>query len=446
MAQVSFLADLRCPYCGGALELDTRHPARAPDVEFGTLRCRCYRYPVVLGIPVLRQASLPNDNSDPIVAALDKGDREGAAGILLAGDSGRRGGRRATVARIVERLRGRSREQAPRSFSGSENLRAVLRQWRPDYYGEYLEYRYGNPSLLAALPVIAALTKALACRDGTAGRPCVLDLGCGIGQTSYLLRSLAPGLRIVSGDVDFLNLVLAKHYVVPEGNFVCFDAEAGLPFAGGTFDAAFSLDCVHYIRGKARLAAELRRTARPNAHFALCHLHNVEHPNPNQGIPLSADGYSEVFGSLGGRLHDEPALLESFGATGSLALDRAADRAGTAANAFTYLSLGEDKAEWASTHLDRHMATRLMCFSLNGLYEGVGVDGGLELRMRWPSEKLRSECSAGFQPLEERVLLERSLADAVLGQRLHELPTEAYEGLIRSFVVVPQPSCLRTPS
>lgn len=444
MAQRSFLGVLRCPYCGGGLELGSPHPEDGADVEFGTLSCRCYRYPVVLGIVVLRQASAPNDNTDPIVAALDRGDRDGAVDILLSGESPRNGGRRGSLARIVQGLRGGPRRPARGGFAWPETLRDALRYWRPDFYGEYLEYRYGNPSLLAAIPVIAAAMTLLGRSDPAGSPPWVLDLGCGVGQTSYLLKSLAPRVRLVAGDVDFLNLALAKRYVVPDGNFVCFDAEAGLPFRDGTFDAAFSLDCVHYIRNKDRLAAELRRTGRPDALYALCHLHNARQPNPNQGIPLTAEGYAQVFAGLGGKVYGEPALLASFCESGSLAFGRAAAASTAGDNAFIYLSLGGREAEAASLRLDRYIAASLPSFSLNGLYAGASIDGALELRLRWPSEKLRSECSTGFEPLKETVVLTRDLADAVLGQRLHEVPTETCESLIRSFVLVPQPAGLRS--
>ena len=439
MAQESFLRILQCPYCGGELELDGRHPAGGPDVEFGTLRCRCYRYGIVLGIVVLRQASPPNDNADPIVAALDEGDHDGAVDMLLDNGTALHGRGRATIARIAERLKRRRRQSARSTFPASETLQAALRRWRPDYYGEYLEYRYANPSLLTAIPVIAAMTKALGQGEGRPSPPWAIDLGCGVGHTTYLLKSLVPSMRVVAADLDFLNLALAKHYAVPDGSFVCFDAEAGLPFRDGVFDAAFSLDCVHYIRGKHRLAAELNRTGRPNALYALCHLHNAERSNPNQGIPLSADGYSKVFGRLAGRVHAEPALLESFSKTGSLALGLAAGASTDTADAFTYLSLGEANPGSVSMRLDRYMAQNLSCFSLNGLYDSVAADGALELRLRWPSAKLRGECCASIEPLSENVTMARAYMDAVLGQRLHELPAEMFEALIRSFVVVPQP-------
>ena len=344
---------------------------------------------------------------------------------------------RAALARAARRLARRPISPSGRdAFPPSEALGAALRRWRPDY-GEYLAYRYANPSLLAALPVIAAMVKALTLTKGAATAPKVIDLGCGIGHTSYLMRSLAPAMQIVAADLDFVNLALAQQYVIPDANFICLDAEAGLPFKDAEFDAAFSLDCVHYIRGKHKLAAELAQIGRPDAIHALCHLHNVERANPNQGIPLSADGYARVFSALGGRLYAEPELLQSFSASGSLALGAAADKSKTdRSDAFVYLSLGRSDEAAAPTQLDHYMAMSLSCFSLNGVYQR---DGALELRLHWPSQRLRDECCASLHPLAERIHLERTDMEAVVARRLYDVPAETAESLIRAFVIVPQP-------
>ena len=46
---------LRCPYCGGRLELVTSSYSRKDDDEIhdGILGCHCCTFPVVAGIPVL---------------------------------------------------------------------------------------------------------------------------------------------------------------------------------------------------------------------------------------------------------------------------------------------------------------------------------------------------------------------------------------------------------
>src|SRR5262245_4959132 len=52
---ISLLDILRCPYCGGRLELVTSlfHRSEADEITDGILGCQCCIFPVVAGIPVL---------------------------------------------------------------------------------------------------------------------------------------------------------------------------------------------------------------------------------------------------------------------------------------------------------------------------------------------------------------------------------------------------------
>src|SRR3977135_1120873 len=53
--KIATLAVLRCPYCGGRLELVTSlfHRRTGDDIEDGILGCHCCIFPVVSGIPIL---------------------------------------------------------------------------------------------------------------------------------------------------------------------------------------------------------------------------------------------------------------------------------------------------------------------------------------------------------------------------------------------------------
>jgi SAM-dependent methyltransferase len=246
---------------------------------------------------------------------------------------------------------------------------------------------------------------------------------------------------MVAADVDFLNLLFAKSYFMSDASFICCDAEAGLPFRDGVFRTAFSLDCVHYIRGKSGLGRELRRIGRPDALYAIAHLHNANGLNSNPGIPLTAGGYSKVFEPLNGHIYVEAKLLESFCTTGCLSLDVAGtDASVRTSNAFIYLSLGKDMDDFPSRRLDRSIARRTGHLSLNPLYVAARVGRSLELRLQWPSPTLRDECCVDFQPLKEKVEVAPAFADLVLAHRFGDLPAETLETLIRSFTIVPQPS------
>jgi Methyltransferase domain len=80
----------------------------------------------------------------------------------------------------------------------------------------------------------------------------VVDVGCG----SLGLRALEPGL-----DVTGVDLAPRPDY---PGPFVRADAAAGLPFADGEFDLAYSSSVIEHVppERRAAFAAEVRRIAR----------------------------------------------------------------------------------------------------------------------------------------------------------------------------------------
>jgi SAM-dependent methyltransferase len=447
VAHENLLGLLRCSHCGSPLGVERREPASGPEIEFGVLACLCYRYPIVLGIPVLRQSSPPNHNVDPIVRSLDEGNRAAAVRELLRDAAGEVP--YTFSSRVARKIRKIMRRPDPASLPApeegirkDETLRDALARLRPAAYGDYLYFRHGNPSLLAALPVVAAIASLVegdAARSGDAERPWTLDLGCGTGHTPFALSAWSSRARVVAADIDYVNLLIAKHFFVPGAQFVCFDAEKGLPFADGTFRAMFSLDCVHYIRGKLLLGRELRRIGRPDAVFAISHLHNAAAVNPNPGIPLPAHGYEAVFAPLGGAVHAEADLLRGFLDSGRLQVDKAAEGAALqSAAAFTYLAFGAEAPAVAARALDEFMKARPQSLSLNNLYQRSAAE---ELRMQWPSEALKSECYAEYQPLGETVRVRRDVLDSILDRRLEQLPADELTALIRSFVLVPQPRC-----
>ena len=432
MAQESFLEILQCPYCGGRFELERREPAAGPHVEFGILRCSCYRYGIVLGIVVIRQYSPAYHNKDPIVAELDRRAYGRAVQLLLVRDLPPAATRRTALSRAAEWIggggqRGGGAAPSENGLHPSENLHAALMRLRPNSYGEYLYYRHANPSLLAALPVLAGIASnvEMANATGSGTDPTwSIDFGCGIGHAAYYLKGLLPQTRMVAADLDFLNLLFARRYFLPDASLLCFDAEAGLPFRDGVFRTAFSLDCVHYIRGKHALAKELRRIGRPDALYAIAHLHNANRSNLNPGLPLAAEGYAKVFEPLDGCLYSEATALESFCGVGSLSLDAAAAAAClSTADAFMYISAGKETHALSSRRLDRYMAQGRNLLALNPLYSAERPGGRpLQLRLRWPSEKLRDECCVGFQPLQEKVKITPADAEALLACRLSDLP------------------------
>jgi SAM-dependent methyltransferase len=224
------------------------------------------RWPVVAGIPWLRAGR--DDVRERAVAALDAGDPDGAAVVLLADtddwwdappppDVQLRAALRATSLRDAVDLLGFGR------------------------VGTYFLHRWSDPSWLAALALTAA--------HPPAGRP-VVDLACGAG---HLLRHLAlHGHRDLTGvDVVFAKLWLARRFVLPAGvTLVCADLTAPWPLPVATEARHVAChDALYFLDGKEAFVAAARRLAGDGGAVLLGHCHNAQHPAGRSGLPLDPD-------------------------------------------------------------------------------------------------------------------------------------------------------------
>ncbi len=264
-----------CGPTGAALRADT--PATLHDGE--------RRWPVVEGIPWLRVGR--DEVRERAVAALDRGDPDGAAVALLADaddwwdappppDAQLRAALRATTLRAGVDLLGLGR------------------------VGTYFLHRWSDPSWLAALALTAA--------HPPAGRP-VLDLACGAG---HLLRHLARhGHRDLTGvDVVFAKLWLARRFVLPAGvpvALVCADLTAPWPLPAPDRPGHVAChDALYFLDGKEEVVAAARRHAGEGGAVLLGHCHNARHPGGRAGRPLDPDGWRALL--PGAAVHAEEEL------------------------------------------------------------------------------------------------------------------------------------------
>jgi SAM-dependent methyltransferase len=296
-----------CGAAGQPLHADT--PVTLHDGE--------RRWPVVEGIPWLRAGR--DDVRERAVAALDAGDLEGAAVVLLADaddwwdappppDAQLRAALRATTLRDAVDLLGFGR------------------------VGTYFLHRWSDPSWLAALALTAA--------HPPAGRP-VVDLACGAG---HLLRHLAlHGQRdLVGVDVVFAKLWLARRFVLPAGAsvaLVCADLTAPWPLpepAAARHVACH--DALYFLPEKEAFVAAARRHAGEGGAVLLGHCHNARHPAGRAGLPLDPEGWQALLPGAAAYAEEEltaataegrlpgPATADALAATEALglALDDAA--------------------------------------------------------------------------------------------------------------------------
>lgn len=220
---------------------------------------------MVAGIPWLRAGR--DDVRERAVAALDAGDPDSAAVVLLAD------------------VDDWWNESAPPSAQLHAALHAgtltdAVELLGLGRVGTYFRHRWSDPSWLAAL----ALTTA----HPPAKRP-VIDLACGAG---HLLRHLAlHGHRdLVGVDVVFAKLWLARRFVLPPGApvaLVCADLTAPWPLPPPERPRhVMCHDALYFLPAKKAFVAAARTHAGDGGAVLLGHCHNALHPAGTAGLPL----------------------------------------------------------------------------------------------------------------------------------------------------------------
>ncbi len=453
MIDRGFVARLSCPYCRAALVPALHLAGRDGDIRHGSVACGCYEYPIVDGILVLRQLSGPADNTDPAVAHLRADDvgaarrsLEAAASMVDSPAPPRASFDVATARRLASSARrrlGRWRQGSDRPEampSTAAPLRVTLARTRPPAFGAYLYQRYANPSFLASIPMMALLETVESHHSGS-DRPTVLDLGCGIGHSTAMMRALFPTMSFVAADPDFVNLQILREHFVEDAIGVCLDAELPLPFADDQFDAVFCLDAFHYIRSKWALSHELDRCVEESGIWILPHLHNASVPNVSPGIPLRPEDYLRMFDFASGTVLDESIVLDRFMSDTSLDLSRITDVPALAAvpDLDMYATRRSDIGGTYQVG-DRLLAAgRTSGLGINPIYSIETAPDAVRLRMAWPDPELERECAAACRYLPAEVEIDPDLLARLCVAELEPGDDSTIAALVRSLVLLPLP-------
>lgn len=243
----SWLDDLVCPGChepftwpGDGLELDR-----------GILGCACGGRPVVLGIPMLcvepeEVERVRTGSADAITAWL-------AEERLVAPDLWR-----APPPTLEEAL------AVERAFLDT----VAAPPWVPNWV-DHLRSRFAAPVFMALRPLAWAVGRA---------RPsAILDIGCGAGHfTREVLRAGGSGPTWAL-DEWIGTLVLSRWVLPPDTRVISANAEEGLPFRDGAFDAIVTSDTVTFLHDRGAVLDEIARVRRPEGAVAITRLRAQEH-------------------------------------------------------------------------------------------------------------------------------------------------------------------------
>lgn len=266
---------LGSPATGAPLHADTPHSLAGPGE----------RWPVIEGIPFLRADR--RALADEALAALDAGDAAGAT-VLLLGDQDNWArtppppeADRAALLRDADHL----------TFRGAMDLLAF------GPVGTYFAHRWSDPTFLSGLALAEAHWTAPAR---------VFELACGAG---HYLREFTRGARHVMGaDIVWAKLWLARRYVAPTAQLVCFDAAEPWPLPAGSADLVFCHDAFYFLPAKPHVAAEMRRVSA--GAVLVGHAHNALVDNLSSGSPLPPEGYAALFGAP--LLYDDAELTRAL--------------------------------------------------------------------------------------------------------------------------------------
>jgi uncharacterized protein YbaR (Trm112 family) len=382
---------LRCPYCGGRLELveSLFNRRTADDVRDGVLGCQCCVFPVVDGIPVMHLQPVATTAREQIEA----GRPELARRTMFGLDDPQQAD---AFDRVVA--------------SESATYRETVAAFGPNFEGGYFLYRFSDPTFVVAQAVVRAIGATV-----LGGTRRAIDICGGSGHLTRSLLGLSSAPPVLA-DLYFAKVWLARRFTAPGCEPVCCDGNAPMPFARGAFSFAMCVDAFMYIWTKRQFVGEMERlvdspTAPPGA-VLIGHTHNERTWSPSHGQPLTPEGYAALFEQLEPRLFAEAGLFADV--VDRAIVDLSRRDATEMLDADPALTIVASRHPGVFARHDVEGAARAAGeFRLNPLYAVEPAGGKVRLRLRFPDDDYEQEYGACRRYLPEEVAVDRGLVDSL---------------------------------
>jgi len=402
---------LRCPYCGGRLELVTSlfNRTEGNTVRDGILGCNCCVFPVVDGIPVLHLHASAVAARQHIEAAAPELALRAMAGI-------------------------ENDDQAERFESAvaskDSTYRDIVEALGPNFEGGYFLYRFSDPTFVVADAVVTAVAGTVLQRTGRALDAC--------GGSGHLTRSLVrlSSTPPVLADLFFPKIWLARRFTAPGALPVCCDANAPLPFARGSFDYAMCSDAFMFIWMKRLFVSELFRAVAGSDRGTVLinHTHNQLVWSPSHGQALTPGAYRNLFETASPRMFGESRLFADVVAGRALDLSRVDEPAALAAEAALTLIASPVEGVF-ETHPLASSPRPAGEWRINPLFEVDDQGARLHGVLRFPNGEYEFEYGACREYLPGEVFIDKAAFQALQSGG----PFEPLAELIRRRVVVELP-------
>jgi len=402
--QISTLDILRCPYCGGRLELVTSlyHRRDGDEIHDGILGCQCCIFGIVDGIPVMHLADDSTLARDQVQA-------------------GRPDLARRTLFNLADATQAALFDEV--ASSSTSTYRDVVEALGPALEGGYFLYRFSDPTFIVADAVVTAVAGTVLRNGGRA-----IDLCGGSGHLTRTLSGLTSDPPVLA-DLYFSKIWLARHFTAPGCEAICCDGNSPLPFRRGAFRYAMCTDAFMFIWTKRQLIGEMARLiddGRDAGALLVGHTHNERTWSPSHGQPLSQDGYRDLFETMEPRIFGEAGLFADVINGGPLDLGRRDTRDAIDADPALTIIASRHPDLFVPHPLSRRLAAD-GAYRLNPLYAVEQTGDRVTLRLKFPDDDYEDEYGACRQYLPAELSLDASALAALDAGRMTPEITELVE-------------------
>jgi uncharacterized protein YbaR (Trm112 family) len=381
---IELLDILRCPFCGGRLELVSSiyHRSISDQIHDGILGCQCCIFPVVDGIPVLHL-------QPPAVLAREHIEAARPAAALR------------TMVGLESDSEAERFEAA--AAADSSTYREIVEALGPNFEGGYFLYRFSDPTYVVASAVVRAVAGTV-----LKGMRRAVDMCGGSGHLTRSLMDLSSPPPVLA-DLFFPKIWLGRRFTAPGCEPVCCDGNGPMPFARGSFGYAMCSDAFQYIWTKRQFVGEMSRLVdgdEPGA-VVINHTHNQLTWSPSHGQPLSPAGYRDLFEMIEPRIYGEAGLFADVIAGRPLDLSRTDLPEALDADPALTIVASRHPGVYVRHPLDS-ADKQAGEFRVNPLYVADSHDNHLHLRLQFPNADYEDEYGACKAYLPNEAIVDRA--------------------------------------
>jgi uncharacterized protein YbaR (Trm112 family)/ubiquinone/menaquinone biosynthesis C-methylase UbiE len=450
------LDHLLCPFCGGDIIIKRSLQQENAALLYGLLTCDgCNSlYPVVEGIPIM----MPPDKRFGVFAisgiksfykkgisvveicsALENDDIEKVKEAVvyfvpypiytlskyadILGDLGKRAIRKIMRNSLFDRIRTRYTKEV------FENDKTTMYEAMGVYYQDhelfnYFFYKFGQPRFLTTLGTASIFDSQ---------KP-LLDIACGQGHLLHFLTQKNTGRMSIGIDRNFFQLVLAKRYIAPEGQYICAEADEKLPFRKDTFAGIICSDAFHYFPHKISCIQNLKEIMQDNGTIILNRVGN-QYVSPNEGMELTPDGYLNLFNPMSARMAGENSLLDSYLDKRKPDLSQPNDSARFKDQKWLTVVASDNKEVFRDYGPFDEWPHRVGDLALNPLYKKTGSDnnGKEHYKFSYPSDWYAFEDALWQTYAPEEVTIPKDLLNSLNGDH-HSSSEDQWKSAIDKYI------------